>query len=163
MQIEKKLESMGLILPNPLSVPSYSQLSFVWVRLRDSRAYISGHIPQNADGSIAEPRGKVGREVSLKEAHEAARLTALSMLASLKRELGDLDRVVAWLKVRGMVNSAADFTQQSFVMSGFSDLIVELFGADAGQHALSAIAVTELPFDVPVEVEAEVEVNAGSL
>jgi enamine deaminase RidA (YjgF/YER057c/UK114 family) len=82
------------------------------------------------------------------------------MLGSLERELGDLDRIVAWTRVFGMVNSAPGFNQQPRVMNGFSDLILELFGADRGAHSRSAVGMAELPFDLPVEIEAELEIEA---
>jgi enamine deaminase RidA (YjgF/YER057c/UK114 family) len=87
-------------------------------------------------------------------------LTALSILGSLKRELGDLDRVTAWLRVFGMVNSAPGFNRQPQVINGFSDLILEVYGSDRGLHARSAVGMAELPFGIPVEIEAEVEVIA---
>ena len=97
--------------------------------------------------------------MSLEEAYQAARLVALAMLGSLKRELGDLDRVTAWLRVHGMVNSASGFTRQPAVINGFSDLIIELYGNEAGQHSRSAVGMAELPFGIPVEIEAEVEIS----
>ena len=93
------------------------------------------------------------------QGYAAARLTALSILGSLKRELGDLDRVRAWGRVFGMVNSAPGFNQQPSVINGFSDLIIELYGPEAGAHARSAVGMAELPFDIPVEIEAEVELE----
>ena len=90
----------------------------------------------------------------------AARLTALSMLGSLHRALGDLDRISGWTRVFGMVNSAPGFTMQPGVINGFSDLILELFGPDVGAHSRSAVGMFELPFRVPVEIEAEVELRA---
>ena len=81
------------------------------------------------------------------------------MLGSIERELGDLDRVLAWTRVFGMVNSAAGFNQQPRVMNGFSDLILELFGPDRGAHSRSAVGMAELPFDLPVEIEAELEIS----
>src|SRR5438876_3798165 len=119
MQIETKLEALGLTLPELFTPPAGTQLPFSWVRVRGNRAYISGHAPQNADGSLAQPLGRVGAEVSLEEAYQAARLIALSMLGSLKRELGDLDRITAWLRVHGMVHSVAGFTRQPAVINGF--------------------------------------------
>ena len=160
MHIEAKLEALGLVLPEPFVTPPGMQLPFSWVRIRGNRAYISGHAPLNPDGSLAKPLGKVGGDVSVDEAYRAARLTAVSILASLKRALGDLDRVTAWLRVHGMVNSAPGFTRQPAVMNGFSDLIIELYGAEAGQHARSAVGMAELPFEIPVEIEAEVEIGA---
>ena len=92
------------------------------------------------------------------QGYEAARLTALSVLTSLEHELGDLDRVTRWVKLLGLVNCAPGFTGTPGVINGFSDLVLELWG-DAGRHARSAIGVAELPFDIPVEVEAIVEVR----
>ncbi len=161
-RVEAKLKELGLVLPKPLAAPPTVRLPFAQVKIRGNRAYISGHGPQAPDGSLAKPLGKVGAEVSLEEGYQAARLTALSILGSLKRTLGDLDRVTAWLRVFGMVNSAQGFTRQPAVINGFSDLILELYGAEVGQHARSAVGMAELPFSLPVEIEAEVEINASS-
>jgi RimJ/RimL family protein N-acetyltransferase len=159
MGAEAKLEEMGLVLPGPATTPPGLTLPFSWVRVRGNRAYVSGHIPLNPDGSVAEPYGKVGVDVSEEEAYEAARLAGLSILGDLRRELGDLDRVVAWLRVFGMVNSAPNFVRQPNVINGFSDLILALYGPDAGDHARSAVGMAELPLGVPVEIEAEVEIR----
>ncbi|MCW3052513.1 MAG: RidA family protein [Chthonomonadales bacterium] len=159
VEIEKRLEGLGLELPQPLQPPSGVRLPFASVRVHGNRAYIAGHGPQNPDGSVGGPLGKVGAEVSLEEGYQAARLTALSILGSLKRELGDLDRVTAWLRVFGMVNSAPGFVLQPKVINGFSDLILELYGPERGQHARSAVGLAELPFRIPVEIEAEVEID----
>jgi enamine deaminase RidA (YjgF/YER057c/UK114 family) len=159
MQIEEKLQTLGLVLPEPVALPPGVRLPFAEVRIRGNRAYLAGHGPQNPDGSLAPPFGKVGAQVSVEEGYQAARLTGLSLLASLKRALGDLDRVSAWLRVFGMVNSAPDFTQQPAVINGFSDLILELYGPEAGQHSRSAVGMAALPFDLPVEIEAEVEIR----
>jgi enamine deaminase RidA (YjgF/YER057c/UK114 family) len=118
---------------------------------------ISGHGPTNADGSLAQPLGKVGREVTIEQAYVAARLTGLAILGSLERELSDLDRIVAWSRVFGMVNSAPGFNRQPTVINGFTDLILEVFGPERGAHARSAVGLAELPFDIPVEIEGEVE------
>ncbi len=106
MRIEAKLEELGLWLPATTKLAPGMRISFAWVRIRGDRAYASGHGPLNPDGSPAGPFGKVGAEVSPEEGYEAARLAALAMLGSLKNELGDLDRVTAWLTVTGMVNAA---------------------------------------------------------
>ncbi len=159
MKIEAKLAEMGLTLPEPMREPQGMRLPFAQVRVRGNRAYISGHGPLNADGSLAQPRGKVGAEVPLEQGYQAARLVALAILSSLKRELGDLDRVTAWLRVFGMVNSAPGFNQQPTVINGFSDLILELYGPEVGQHARSAVGMAGLPVDIPVEIEAEVEIS----
>ena len=155
--VETKIKELGLVLPQPLKIPAGMRLPFAWNRVRGTHAYISGHPPQNPDGSIAEPLGKVGAELTLEEGYHAARLTALSMLSSLKRELGNLNRIAAWLKVFGMVNTAPSFRDQPNVINGFSDLILEVFGSDRGNHTRSAVGMAELPFNIPVEIEAEVE------
>ncbi len=160
MHIEAKLEAMGLTLPRPIIAPAGMRLPFAFVRVRGNKAYISGHSAVNPDGSVAGPFGKVGAEVSVEEGYQAARSVGLGMLASLKQELGDLDRVVAWLKVHGMVNAAPDFTKHPAVINGFSDLILEIYGQEAGQHARSAVGMSSLPFGIPVEIEAEVEINS---
>ena len=131
------------------------------MRLVGRRAIVSGHGPQDEDGAIARPLGKVGAALTLEQGRAAARLTALSILGSLQRALGDLDRITAWVRVFGMVNSAPGFNQQPSVINGFSDLILELFGPEVGAHARSAVGMAELPFDLPVEIEGEVEVSPG--
>ncbi len=160
MSIEARLEELGLTLPEPLKAAGM-RLPFASVRIRGNRAYIAGHGPQARDGSVAGPLGKVGKDLSVEEGYQAARLTALAILGSLKRALGDLDRVTAWLKVFGMVNVAPGFTQTPSVINGFSDLILELYGPEAGQHARSAVGMAELPFNIPVEIEAEVEISTS--
>ena len=159
-KIEEKIERMGLFLPPPLVLPAGVTLPFPWVRVHGSRVFISGHGPQNADGTIAKPLGKVGAEVSPEEAHHAAKLVGLSILGSLKRELGDLDRVTSWLRFLGMVNSAPGFNQQPSVINGFTNLIIELYGEERGKHARSAVGMAGLPMDIPVEIEGEVEIDS---
>src|SRR3954470_17699038 len=105
-QIAAKLSELGLTLPPSLRLPPGVVLPFPWVRVLGTRALISGHGPTNSDGSLAHPLGKVGAEVSLEQATAAARLTGLDILASLKRELGNLERITGWIRVFGMVNSA---------------------------------------------------------
>jgi hypothetical protein len=156
-KIEDRVRALGLTLPPPTQPPAGVVLPFQFVRIIGRRAMISGHGPQNPDGSFAEPLGKLGREVSLDQGYVAARLTALSILGSLKRTLGDLDRVTAWSRVFGMVNSAPGFNRQPGVINGFSDLILELYGPEVGAHSRSAVGLAELPFNIPVEIEGEVE------
>jgi enamine deaminase RidA (YjgF/YER057c/UK114 family) len=156
-RVEERLSALGLLLPPPVVAPAGVVLPFQFVRLVGRRAFVSGHGPQNADGSIAAPRGKLGAQLSVEQGYFAARLTALSILGSLQRALGDLDRIAAWCRVFGMVNSAHGFNQQPSVINGFSDLILELYGPQVGAHARSAVGMAELPFDIPVEIEAEVE------
>jgi enamine deaminase RidA (YjgF/YER057c/UK114 family) len=157
-RIERRLAALGLVLPQQLQAPPGTTLPFQFVRIVGRRALVSGHGPQNADGTLAMPLGKVGRDLTMEQGYAAARLTALAILGSLQRVLGDLDRVVAWGRVFGMVNSAPGFNRQPSVINGFSDLILELYGNEIGAHARSAVGMAELPFDIPVEIEGEVEI-----
>ncbi len=156
-RIEDRLQSLGLSLPPPTQPPPGFVLPFQFVRIVGRRALISGHGPQGADGAFAQPRGKLGRDLTVEQGYAAARLTALSILGSLQRTLGDLDRIAAWTRVFGMVNSAPKFTQQPSVINGFSDLILQVFGPEVGAHSRSAVGMAELPFNIPVEIEGEVE------
>jgi len=160
VRIEAKLDELGLTLPAPMRMAPTVTLPFPWVRVHGNRAFVSGHGPLEPDGSLAEPLGRVGDQVSEQQAYQAARLTGLAILSSLKRELGDLDRITAWLRVFGMVNAAPGFNRTPGVINGFSDLILKLWGPDAGRHARSAVGLAELPLDIPVEIEAEVAVDA---
>jgi enamine deaminase RidA (YjgF/YER057c/UK114 family) len=153
MRIEAELDRLGLVLPEPMRLPPGVTLPFPWVRVHGNRVFVSGHGPLNA-----EPLGRVGDRVSAEQAYTAARLTTLAVLASLRRELGDLDRVTAWLRVFGMVNTAPGFTATPGVINGFSDLVLHLWGP-AGVHARSAVGMAQLPFDIPVEIEAEVAID----
>lgn len=155
-RIEKRLRELSYLLPPPAHFPHGIFLPFQSVRVLGLRALISGHGPQNPDGSLATPLGKLGRELSTEQGYVAARLTGLSMLGSLERALGDLDRIAAWGRVFGMVNSAPGFDRQPVVINGFSDLILEVFGAEVGAHCRSAVGMAELPFGIPVEIEGEV-------
>jgi enamine deaminase RidA (YjgF/YER057c/UK114 family) len=152
MTIEERLTELDLELPAAPD-PTASYVSFVQ---SGSIAYVSGHGAMLADGSWIT--GKVGRDLGVDEAYEAARVTGLSLLATIRRHLGSLDRVARVIKVLGMVNCMPDFTEQSAVVNGFSDLIIDVFG-DAGRHARSAIGVASLPMGIPVEVEAIIEVE----
>lgn len=158
--IETRLIESGLTLPEPMRVPAGLRMPFAWVRVRGRRAFVSGHVPLDADGSLAGPLGKVGAEVSPEQGYEAARRVALAHLASLKRTLGDLDRVTAWLRVFAMVNVAPGFNETPRVTNGYSDLILHLYGPDVGEHARSSIGMM-LPLNAPVNCEAEVEIDGG--
>ncbi|HSD54677.1 MAG TPA: RidA family protein [Burkholderiales bacterium] len=159
MSVETKLRALGLTLPEPTRAPPGAKLPFAWVRVVGERGLVSGHGPTNPDGTLAPPFGKVGTGVTLEQGYAAARLTALAILASLKWELGDLERVERWVRAFGMVNVAPGFDREPAVINGFSDLILELWGPDRGQHARSAVGMAELPFGIPVEIEAEVLVR----
>ena len=131
--------------------------NFKLVKIHDGIGYIAGHPAM--DGSTVLVEGVVGRDLTVEEGYEAARLTALSILASLRVELGDLDRVTEWLRVVGYVQTAPGFSDNAKVVNGFSDLIAELWG-DAGRHARSAPGQGPSPLNVPVVVDAIVAVAA---
>ena len=158
--VEARLSALALVLPPPIQPPPGLVLPFPFVRLVGNRAIISGHGPQNPDGTLAMPLGKLGQELSVEQGYMAARLTALSILGSLQRALGDLDRISAWVRIFGMVNSAPDFHRQPSVINGFSELILELYGPERGAHARSAVGMAALPFNIPVEIEGEVLIGA---
>lgn len=143
--IEQRLEELGIVLP-PVFPPSGNYVGCV---IDGGLVYASGHGPVNGDTVI---RGKVGAGLTLDEGRAAARLTALSILATLRAELGDLDRVERIVKVFGMVNVAPGFDQTPAVIDGCSELLVAVFGA-AGRHARSAVGMAELPMGIAVEIE----------
>ena len=154
--VEARLRDLGLTLPDLAGPPPGTRITLRMARRSGNLLYLSGNGPLR-DGQPAY-RGKVGAEVSLEEAYEAARLTGLNLLAVIKAELGDLERVGAFVKTLGFVNSAPGFTQQPAVLNGFADLIVDLYGEERGLHARSAVGVAELPWGIPVEIETIVEV-----
>jgi len=160
MTIDERVRELGLVLPEPFRSPTGAAYPFSWVRMRGNRAYVSGHLPLEPNGTVAEPRGKVGESLSIEQGAAAARLAGLAMLGSLQRELGELERITAWLRVLGMVNVSPGTTQVAAVINGFSELILDVFGKERGAHSRSAVAMAELPFAVPVEVEAEVEISS---
>jgi len=150
-RIEARLEELGLVLPAPMNPPG----NFKLVKVHSGIGYIAGHTAM--DGSTVLVEGIVGRDLTVDEGYEAARLTGLSILASLKYELGDLDRVTEWLRAVGYVQTAPGFTDNAKVVNGFSDLILELWG-DAGRHARSAPGQGPSPLNVPVIVDGIVAV-----
>ncbi len=158
MHIEDKLRARGLALPAAPAIPPELKLSFAWTRRRGNRVYVSGHVALRPDGTPAGPFGKVPTEVSLEAAQEAARGATLAILASLQRAVGDLDRVTAWLMVTGLVNAEPGYPLTTNVINGFSDLILELYGPEVGQHARLAVGLAALPLNAAVTIAAEVEI-----
>ena len=152
MRIEANLEALGLTLPASLVPPGNFQL----VKVHGGLAYIAGHGPFDASTPLME--GLIGRDLTVEQGYDAARLTALSILASLKRELGDLDRITQWIRAVGYVHCAPGFGQNAAVLNGFSDLIVELWG-DAGRHARSAPGQGPSPLNVPIIIDAIVAIQ----
>jgi len=154
-RIYAKIAALGLVLPEPPVLPPGVDLPFPWVNVRGDKAFVSGHGPQEPDGSLSGPFGQVGKDVSVETAKLSARKTALAILASLQRELGSLERISGWCSVFGMVNSAPGFDRQPEVINGFSEVILDVFGPEVGKHARSAVGLAALPFGIPVEIEAE--------
>lgn len=153
--IAARITELGLILPPAPVMPKGVILPFPQVLVRGDRVFVSGHGPQQADGTLAGPFGQVGVDVTVEQGYALARKTGLSILASLERELGNLDRITGWARIFGMVNCAAGFGQQPAVINGFTDLIIEVFGPDIGAHTRSAVGMASLPFGIAVEIEAE--------
>ncbi len=151
--VEQRISELGIILPdNP--PPSANYVPAVRT---GNLLFVAGVGPAaRPDGSV--PNGKVGRDLTQDEGYEAARLVGVNLLARLKGELGDLDRVVRIVKLLSMVNSDPSFTQQPAVANGCSDLFVDVFG-ERGRHARSAVGMASLPNDIPVEIEMIVEVR----
>ena len=150
---EDKLAQLGVTLPDsPSPIANY-----VPAVRTGNLLYLSGVGPAaKSDGKV--PAGKVGSDLTVEEGYEAARLVGINLLARLKAELGDLDRVTRVVKLLSMVNSAPDFTQPPAVANGCSDLLVEVFG-EKGRHARSAVGMASLPNNIPVEIEMIVEVQ----
>lgn len=147
MTIEARLKERGIVLPAP-PPPAGNYVGAVIV---GNLAFVAGHGPRRADGGYVT--GKVGAEVSVEEAVEAARLVGLNLLSSLQAATDTLDRVERFVKVLGMVNAAPDFEAHPAVIDGFSNLMVEIFG-EPGRCARSAVGMGSLPFGIPVEIEA---------
>ena len=151
------LENLGMSLPAPLQLPPNIVAKFPFVRIIGNRALVSGHGPLNPDGTFATHLfGTVGQDLDLEQANEAAHLTGLAILRTLKDELGSLDRITAWGRVMGMVNCTADFVQQTPVIDAFSDLINQAFPPEVSAHSRAAVGMISLPMGMPVEIEAEV-------
>jgi len=150
--VEQRLEELGI----QLRTPAPPVANYVSAVRSGNLVFLAGHVPRNPDGSFVT--GKVGRDIDLEEAKEAARLTAIDLIVSLKAEIGDLNKVKRIVKVVGMVNSDESFTEQPQVINGCSDLLVSIFG-DRGKHARSAVGMASLPFGIPVEIEMIVEVE----
>ena len=153
MSIEARLKELGIELPEP---PPAAGNYVAGVRV-GNLLFMSGCGPRQADGSSIT--GKVGADMSIEEAYAAARLVGLNMLANIKSVIGDLDKVARVVKVLGMVNATPDFKEHPKVINGYSDLMVEVFGEDAGRGGRSAVGMGSLPFQIAVEVEMIVEVK----
>jgi enamine deaminase RidA (YjgF/YER057c/UK114 family) len=150
MQIDKRLEELGIVLPRATG----PQANYVNAVCTGDLLFLAGKGPYKPDGTLH--KGKVGHDVTVEEAYQHARLVGLHLLATLKAELGELDRVVRIVKVLGMVNAVPEFENHPEVINGCSDLFVEVFG-DRGRHTRSAVGMASLPRNITVEIEAVVE------
>ena len=160
MRIEAKLAEMGLVLPAEMQAPPGFRISWRQVRVIGNRAILAGHGPRLADGSFAGPAGKVGSDLTLEQGRAAAQAAGLAILGDLKREIGDLDRVVSWIRVFGMVNAAPGFVALAAVIDGFTDLMVEVFGEEAALCPRAVAGMAELALNSPIIVEGEVEIRS---
>jgi enamine deaminase RidA (YjgF/YER057c/UK114 family) len=155
MQVEQRIAQLGLELPPP-PPPVGNYVAGV---ITGNLLFMSGCGPRRSDG--AYPKGKVGAELSIDEGHAAARMVALNMLANIRSVLGSLDRIERVVKTLGMVNCTPDFTAMPKVVDGFSDLFVEILGAERGRGARSAVGMMALPGQIPVEVEMVLEIRGA--
>lgn len=154
--VEEKIKQLNIELPKPGEpIANYVPT----VRFSETKnsmlVYVSGTGPRKENGDYLT--GRLGDDMTIEEGYDAAKLTGINILASLKKEIGDLNKIKRFVKVIGMVNSTADFYQQPAVINGFSDFIVEVFG-DRGKHARSAVGMVSLPSNIAVEIEVVVEV-----
>ena len=154
--VEEKIQDLNITLP----IPGEPIANYVpTVRFSETKismlVYVSGTGPRKENGDYIT--GRLGEDMTIEEGYNAARLTGINILASLKKEIGDLNKIKRFVKVIGMVNSTSDFYQQPAVVNGFSDFIVEVFG-DRGKHARSAVGMVSLPSNITVEIEVVVEV-----
>jgi enamine deaminase RidA (YjgF/YER057c/UK114 family) len=153
-KIEERIRAMGYALPEPFRFPNPNRTGCVQV---GAIVYVSGH-GRDLSGPGVKSKGKLGADVTIEEGYATARAVALSMLASLKAELGELDRIKRVVRLFGMVNVAPGFDRMPQVIDGASDFFYELLGPTAGRHARTAVGMAELPHGIAVEINGEFEV-----
>ncbi|MCA9027448.1 MAG: RidA family protein [Planctomycetaceae bacterium] len=149
---EQRLRDLNIELP-PQGAPVAVYVPAV---VTGDLLFSAGHIPRTMDGELVT--GRIGDDLTLEEGYDAARLVGLHLLSTVRGTLGSLDRVVKLVKVLGMVNCTSEFTQQSQVVNGFSELMVEVLGEQSGKAGRSAVGMGSLPLNVPVEIEAVFEI-----
>ena len=153
MRVDERLAELGIELPNPVTpVANYSL-----TRRAGHLLFVSGHVARR-DGAVVI--GRLGDDLSRDEGYALARAAAIDVLAATRAALGSLDRVHSVVKLTGFVSSAESFTDQSAVVNGASDLVVDVFGAERGTHARAAVGVAQLPLGAAVELEAVLEIEA---
>lgn len=151
MSVEQRLTDLGLSLPTP-AAPAANYVPYV---ISGNLLVIAGQLPLGPEGIAMH--GKVGDTITTEQATEAARLCALNLIAQMKAATGDLERVVRVVRLGGFVNCVDTYADQPKVVNGASDLMVEVFG-EKGKHARTAVGTNSLPFNVPVEIDAMVEI-----
>ena len=154
MGAEARLKELNITLPSPAT----PMANYVGAVRTGNLLFVAGHGPIRHEGK-GMARGKLGRDLTVDEGYQVAREVGLNLLATVRANLGSLDRVKRIVKVLGMVRSAEGFGDQPKVINGFSDLMVEVFGEAIGKHARSAVGMAELPVGIPVEIEMIVEVE----
>lgn len=159
MRVEQRLADLGLQLPATPAMPAGVVAAFSWVRVVGDRVLVSGHGAQGLDGSPTGPFGRVPDEVTAEQATASARSAALSVLSSVTSAIGDLDRITAWVTVTGFVQAEPGYPRTTAVINAFSELVLEVFGDEVGQHARTAIGVAALPLNLPVVVAAELSLT----
>lgn len=150
---EQKIEELGIVIPKPPDPVA----NYVTAVRTGNLVFLAGHGPVDGNGNLVT--GRLGSDLTIAQGQEAARLTGIGLLASLKKEIGNLNKVVRIVKIRGMVNSTTDFTEHPQVVNGCSDLMVEIFG-DNGKHARAAVGMGSLPGNIAIEIEMIVEVKS---
>ena len=153
MQIEKRLEELGISLPEAATPVA----NYVTTVQTGNLVFTSGHGPGTGEDKIY--KSQLGTDAEIEDGYQSARQVAINLIGTLKQALGDLDRIQRIVKVVGFVNSSSTFTDQPAVVNGASDLFVEVFG-DKGKHTRSAVGMAQLPGGIPVEVEMVVEIDA---
>jgi enamine deaminase RidA (YjgF/YER057c/UK114 family) len=159
LEIRRRLQERGLALPRPWELPPGVQIPATLVRIVGTHVFVSGHVPTDDDGRIAQPRGRVDTQVDLETAQRSAVRVVLSVLASLEEAVGDLGRIRQWCRLYCMVSAAEGFDRFPAVFNPASQLLRDLFGDEVGLHARVAIGVAGLPWSVPVEMDAELELR----
>ncbi len=152
IDVNKRLEELNIQLTEP-GTPKANYLHAVRV---GNLVFLAGHGPAKQDGELVF--GKLGKDLTIEQGQAAARLTGISLLSSLKAEIGDLNKVKRIVRATGMVNADSSFTQHPAVINGFSDLMVEVFG-EKGKHARAAVGMSSLPWNIPVEIQMIVEIE----
>ena len=152
-EIEEKIKGLGLELPEP----AMSKGAFDQCHIVGNMAYFSGHLPQPADKPLIT--GKIGKDMTVEQGYEAAKVVGLNLISSMKSNLGSLDKVKSVVKLTGFVNSVDGFTEQPQVINGCSELFRKVFNEEQSGHARSAVGTNGLPLGVPVEIEAVVEIH----